>query len=317
MSDPIQEPTGLGSHTPKGEEATLQKTLRENWDHQDRKNLEYFLRNRHQALCTLGYCARTHPWPVRGTLHPWLKGSESHARKDLQQGDYSECVHCKGAGGQDGGLFSGETSLHIAIVQHKLDSIEWLLDHGAHLDDRALGIFFQSPRVPKLRHPMSTTSIKKFLLTLHENEMMFLTGDAGEPNQSFSGCNYGEFPLSFASAVGDDHVCHLLIDKYDERIKTMMRDITSTSFTFLNAEMLAGKSRNKVPHACPSCHLFLFLFMCIWRRVCACALIRSRTCMPSGARERARSGQPQISGALSGAGQQGAVVRRLSWLHAG
>ena len=39
----------------------------------------------------------------------------------------SECKRCHGKGGKAGGMFTGETLLHIAIVQHQLDSIGWLL----------------------------------------------------------------------------------------------------------------------------------------------------------------------------------------------
>ena len=252
LSMASKEPEGRENSTPDFAalaDLQLQKTLQDNWNKEDRKNLEYFLQNRHRVQCTLRFCCRTNPWPVRGTLHPGPKDAESHADMDLQHTDYSECVYCKGAGGNDGGLFSGETLLHIAIVQHNLESIEWLLNHGAHLDDRALGIFFQPEHVKKIYHPMSIRSVKNVLSTLHQHEMMLFGGDTGEANQFFSGCNYGEYPLSFASAVGDDHVCHLLIQTYTARIKTMMRDITSTSSTFLNSETQAEKSRVKVPHA--------------------------------------------------------------------
>jgi len=236
--------------TARGLESSLRDTLGKNWKKRDHKNLEQFLEHRHQAQCTLSCCARTNPWPVRGTLRPWPKDKASHPNDDLQLPDYSECVYCKGLGGKDGGLFTGETLLHIAIVQHNLESIQWLLHGGAHLDDRALGIFFQFPNVPRLRHATSMTSIGHFLATLHEQQMMMLLSgsqDALEPNNFFSECNYGEFPLSFASAVGDEHVCHLLIEQYNARIMTIMRNIASTSSTFLSSEALVEKSRSKVP----------------------------------------------------------------------
>jgi ankyrin repeat protein len=55
----------------------------------------------------------------------------------------------------DFGMSSGETLLHIAIVQHRLDSIEWLLKHGADVDSRALGVFFQNSIVPKVHDDIS------------------------------------------------------------------------------------------------------------------------------------------------------------------
>ena len=159
-----------GSSTAWGLKSSLRDTLElpdlKKWNERDRKNLKQFLEHRHQAQCTLRNCARTNPWPVRGTLRPWPKDKASHPNEHLQLPDYSECVYCKGLGGKDGGLFTGETLLHIAIVQHNLQSIEWLLNGGAHLDDRALGIFFQFPSVPRLRHATSMMSIGHFLATL-------------------------------------------------------------------------------------------------------------------------------------------------------
>ena len=46
-------------------------------------------------------------------------------------------------GGRDGGMFTGQTLLHIAIVQRQYDVVEWLLEYGARIDSRAGGIFFQ------------------------------------------------------------------------------------------------------------------------------------------------------------------------------
>ena len=101
-----------------------------------------------EAQCTLNTCANIHPWSVRGTLHPWktYQDKDGEANLDLHTG---ECQICDGYGGKDGGLFTGETLLHIAIVQHDHQMVKWLLDGGASLDVRALGVFFQRPRIER------------------------------------------------------------------------------------------------------------------------------------------------------------------------
>ena len=95
-----------------------------------KKKLRPLLESANEALCTLHFCAHVHPWAVRGTLHPWKrKQPESLMECDHELPyDYSECVICDGQGGKDGGLFTGETVLHIVIVQRDCDSAEWLLD---------------------------------------------------------------------------------------------------------------------------------------------------------------------------------------------
>jgi len=52
-------------------------------------------------------------------------------------------VDSTGLSGRDGGLFTGETLLHIAIVQHRNETVAWLLEGGAAIDSRAGGVFFQ------------------------------------------------------------------------------------------------------------------------------------------------------------------------------
>jgi len=125
--------------------------------------------------------------------------------------DPEKCKYCGGRGGKDGGMFSGETILHIAIVQHRLDSIEWLLQNGARVDSRALGVFFQDSKVPKFKADENVwNKVFRGFRALARGRMR-APRDAwrNEPNAQAGVC-YGEFPLSFAAAVGDEHVCYLL-----------------------------------------------------------------------------------------------------------
>jgi ankyrin repeat protein len=103
-------------------------------------------------------------------------------------------------------VLTGETLLHIAIVQHQLDSIEWLLNHGAHVDSRALGIFFQDSIIPRFVDDLG-------LLQRHGPKQYRM-----QTNSQGGTCEYGEFPLSFAASVGDEHICHLICERADHLI---------------------------------------------------------------------------------------------------
>ena len=128
----------------------------------------------------------------------------------------AQCSKCKGNGGKAGGLFSGETILHIAIVQHRMSSIEWLLRKGSHIDDRALGLFFQDALIPKFQDDIS-------LIQQHGFEPWKL-----QANELGGACNYGQFPLSFAAAVGDEHICHLLWARAQHLIHVAVYGIEDT-----------------------------------------------------------------------------------------
>ena len=83
----------------------------------DKKRLEEFMKmvtdgDVDEIFCTIGACA--------------LPRSDADFLPH-QQCPMSECKRCHGKGGKAGGMFTGETLLHIAIVQHQLDSIGWLL----------------------------------------------------------------------------------------------------------------------------------------------------------------------------------------------
>jgi len=86
-----------------------------------------------QARCTYNVCAMMHPWAVRRTLHPWKLEKSDPSKIDgnntsglspsSHSHDFSVCPICKGESGKgrDGGLFTGETLLHIAIVANDRD----------------------------------------------------------------------------------------------------------------------------------------------------------------------------------------------------
>ena len=88
----------------------------------------------------------------------------------------------------DGGLYTGETVLHIAIVQNDLELVKWMLKERICITSRATGSFFKPP----------TSYI--------EREVLGDTQANLEPcsfKNASSVCDYGEFPLSFAASVGN------------------------------------------------------------------------------------------------------------------
>jgi hypothetical protein len=127
--------------------------------------------------------------------------------------------------GRDGGLFTGETVLHIAIVQKRLDSIKWLLDHGSELTCRAVGLFFQGMKIPKFTDDMTwrMETLAGMMAKLGSVHSVFNF----EENMLGGSCSFGEFPLSFAAAVGDACACHLLRARAKELIDAaILEDMT-------------------------------------------------------------------------------------------
>jgi hypothetical protein len=111
--------------------------------------------------------------------------------------------------GRDGGLFTGETLLHLAIVQHLEGTVEWLLEHGAALDARAAGIFFQPDQV-ECFGVKQQQFLARYPWFANISALIFDIGSQREKNSWGGTCYYGEFPLSFAASVGDVHICHIL-----------------------------------------------------------------------------------------------------------
>ena len=75
---------------------------------------------------------------------------------------------------------------------------------GGHVASRALGVFFQEEIIDKFEHD---------LLQNKRNPLVAPFSRSKEKNEVGGHCCYGEFPLSFAAAVGDEHACHLLFQR--------------------------------------------------------------------------------------------------------
>lgn len=92
----------------------------------------------------------------------------------------------------DGGLYTGETVLHIAIVQEDLELLDWMLAQGACVTARAKGAFFK----PSLAFTENSLQGVTISAHAHGNGIQFFENED-------SMCDYGEFPFSFASCVGN------------------------------------------------------------------------------------------------------------------
>jgi len=128
----------------------------------------------------------------------------------------------------DGGLYTGETCLHIAIVQSD-DSdpelVRWFLKNGAEVTAQATGAFFKG-RVLKRRANEGNAqldgvpgAISGFTRSRSEKVLRWLQSREGEAvplrrtlHNAFSACDYGEFPLSFAASVGNIEICRILCE---------------------------------------------------------------------------------------------------------
>ena len=97
----------------------------------------------------------------------------------------------------DGGLYTGETALHIAIVQGNISLVKWMLENGISITARAVGSFFK-PKASKREE-----DLQEVLTTLHGKE-------AEAYKNEYSMCDYGEFPFSFATCMGNIEILELL-----------------------------------------------------------------------------------------------------------
>lgn len=114
----------------------------------------------------------------------------------------------------DGGLYTGQTVLHIAIVRKDRKLVQFLLGYGANIVARATGAFFKPKRcVTVVENP-----------TRYQRTIAWIRGTdlSREPlveirDVADSGCYYGEFPLSFAVSIGSVELCTVLFNEYQAR----------------------------------------------------------------------------------------------------
>eukprot|EP00282_Hemiselmis_andersenii_P015972 CAMPEP_0114112884 /NCGR_PEP_ID=MMETSP0043_2-20121206/2620_1 /TAXON_ID=464988 /ORGANISM="Hemiselmis andersenii, Strain CCMP644" /LENGTH=1168 /DNA_ID=CAMNT_0001205003 /DNA_START=196 /DNA_END=3702 /DNA_ORIENTATION=- len=128
----------------------------------------------------------------------------------------------------DGGLYTGETCLHIAIVQtddSDPELVRWFLKKGAMVTVQATGAFFKGPVIKRRANegnqklagvPGAIAGFKpsrwqRLVSWLQSRERDKVPGRRTLHN-AFSACDYGEFPLSFAASVGSIEICRILCE---------------------------------------------------------------------------------------------------------
>jgi ankyrin repeat protein len=116
----------------------------------------------------------------------------------------------------ENGLYTGETLLHIAIVNEDAVLVKRLLDQGIEISSPATGVFFQPrwlrPRIKDL------SRWQRFLswvsgVDLKVEKFAILSREVNQ----YSACYYGEYPLSFAASVGSVGICKLLLSCHKDR----------------------------------------------------------------------------------------------------
>jgi len=129
----------------------------------------------------------------------------------------------KVAPGRLNGTYTGETVLHIAIVNRDTEMAKWLLERGAKIDSVANGDFFypsiiRRPRFQTLGNPVPW--MWRMLAVIQQRELqrepvmrVWRNEDSafsGESSTHHHLCYFGEVPLSFAASMGCIDICDML-----------------------------------------------------------------------------------------------------------
>ena len=110
--------------------------------------------------------------------------------------------------------------MHIALQASDAQTVDWLLHHGARIDARADGLFFQPMRIA----------------VLPDNNSTWWWQDKVEENKR-AGCYYGGFPLSFAASTGDVQVAQDIITFATCQIEASLHS-SSPFAAWLDAQVL-------------------------------------------------------------------------------
>jgi len=191
------------------------------------------------SLISLPYTDDTKFWDSKA-----LRGNEGSRVLDLRRcGQYA-----------DGGLFTGETVLHIAIVQQRdPELVGWMLRRGCNVVARATGAFFK-PKEVRRRKVQGGGEDKRVSWGKRVQTMVVDVLQA-RPRRSHeqggvtkrvlndvSACDYGELPLSFAVSVGSLEICKLLLAYVVNAREELKKDKAFKEFRKWTKEALAAQS---------------------------------------------------------------------------
>ena len=135
---------------------------------------------------------------------------------------------------REDGLYTGETCLHMAIVQEDEELVQYLLDHGIRICSRARGVFFQPAhiRYTIMNYFSEFLSVQRqikdryfdllygwFRIQLSNRVKRGELAVLHHVQNPRSGCYYGEFPLSFAASIGNVRICEQLLNRHLQVLK--------------------------------------------------------------------------------------------------
>jgi hypothetical protein len=166
--------------------------------------------------------------PYKNDLDPWrrpgIKEEEGIAQSRPQHKEHHTTEKVTDSEDLlDDGLYTGETILHIAIVQEKPQIVHKLLEQGIEICSRARGVFFQPRyRLPSIKELTRLQKWEAMLVGIDLEHELFAAVKKIE--NTFSECYYGEYPLSFAASVGNVEICKLLHRCWQRRVKFTLQE---------------------------------------------------------------------------------------------
>jgi ankyrin repeat protein len=134
------------------------------------------------------------------------------------------------------GLFTGQTILHMAIVNSDYEFVRYLLKMDADISAKAVGEFFM-PMVLRRGHVevKQERLLARFLKYVKLQHVDDQVGDSTNTESAFEDPDlyFGQFPLSFAVCTGQHTVCDLLKHYFFKESKILKRKDWSG---FINAK---------------------------------------------------------------------------------
>jgi len=147
----------------------------------------------------------------------------------------------------DGGLFTGETVLHIAVVQEDEDMVQWLIEKkGASVAAKAVGSFFKPRELVRGKKESVVTVLgRKVAVERSQGHQRIL-------HNKESQCDFGEYPFSFAASLGAVKIMALM--------KSVVMKMADNSTEYLKlVKQYPHKMRVPAANMSPADHLAYLL----------------------------------------------------------
>jgi hypothetical protein len=139
------------------------------------------------------------------------------------------------------GLYEGETILHMAIINGDVKYVQYLLEHGADVNARAVGVFFM-PLVKRRAHLQGSgqTNVMAFFQNVDDTVGDSNTESAFEDPDLY----FGQFPLSFACCVGHESILRVLYQAHKDKAASFVHadPVTSSLRNFQRNSITSNSS---------------------------------------------------------------------------